>query len=92
MKSKINLVVNWWVVSQTQTATIFLRFKTVFQKEMNLTLKNQEIWYKFLSFLPVKKEKKKKKGRKRKREGGRKNARKEGSRANICHSRIMAAP
>ena len=78
-------MLNWWFVSQTQTTTIFLLFKTVFQKEMNLTLKNQEIWCKFPSFLLVKK-------RKRKREEERMEGRKKGSLANICYSRIMAAP
>ena len=75
-------MLNWWFVSQTQTATIFLLFKAVFQKEMNLTLRNKEIWYKFLSFLLVKKKKRKerkmkKEGRKRKRERGTKNGKKE---------------
>ena len=64
-------MLNWWFVSQTQTATIFLLFKAVFQKEMNLTPKNKEIWYKFLSFLLVKKKRKgkeKEKGREREEE------------------------
>lgn len=64
-------MLNWWFVSQTQTATIFLLFKAVFQKEMNLTLRNKEIWYKFLSFLLVKKKKEKKGKGKRKEEKGR---------------------
>ena len=85
-------MLNWWFVSQTQTTTIFLLFKTVFQKEMNLTLKNQEIWCKFPSFLLVKKRKRKKEGRKRKREEERMEGRKKGSLANICYSRIMVAP
>ena len=85
-------MLNWWFVSQTQTTTIFLLFKTVFQKEMNLTLKNQEIWCKFPSFLLVKKRKGKKEGRKRKREEERMEGRKKGSLANICYSRIMVAP
>ena len=85
-------MLNWWFVSQTQTTTIFLLFKTVFQKEMNLTLKNQEIWCKFPSFLLVKKRKRKKEGRKRKREEDRMEGRKKGSLANICYSRIMVAP
>ena len=86
-------MLNWWFVSQTQTTTIFLLFKTVFQKEMNLTLKNQEIWCKFPSFLLVKKRKEKGKRKEEKgRERGRKNGRKEGTLANVCYSRIMAAP
>lgn len=89
-------MLNWWFVSQTQTATIFLLFKAVFQKEMNLTLRNKEIWYKFLSFLLVKKKKKKRKekekGRKKKEERERKKEWKEGSLVNICYSRIMTAP
>ena len=44
---------------------------------MNLTPKNKEIWYKFLSFLLVKKKKKRKGKGKRKRERGRKNGKKE---------------
>ena len=60
---------------------------------MNLTLKNQEIWCKFPSFLLVKKRKEKGKRKEEKgRERGRKNGRKEGSLANVCYSRIMAAP
>ena len=64
-------MLNWWFVSQTQTTTIFLLFKTVFQKEMNLTLKNQEIWCKFPSSYLLRKEKgkrKEEKGRERKTE------------------------
>lgn len=61
-------MLNWWFVSQTQTATIFLLFKAVFQKEMNLTPKNKEIWYKFLSFLLVKKKKRKGKEKEKGRE------------------------
>lgn len=84
-------MLNWWFVSQTQTATIFLLFKAVFQKEMNLTPKNKEIWYKFLSFLLVKKKKEKERKRK-KEERERKKEWKEGSPASICYSRIMTAP